>query len=262
MELRHLLIEASIEEAQRLEEAGVKDLLLGALASLSFLKPAQAEKLADTLKTKIKSTQVSLVANDIKKADSKEGLYAIVKKYEENNPLVTRIDRKNITPPTGYTPVSQRQRKDWNIFLDYLEQKGLAGDASLDRYVSGTTKTKGILELETYLKENPNSSITPDIVKNIQYEMKILREGQDNFPGLTSAELLLVQEMLLRIRPKFMTVKTSDKDGKIGQWTSKEYYPEFSGSVDYSNKIKNIASTLINKYGIDKIYNVELKQML
>lgn len=261
MKLRNLLVEASIDEAQRLEEAGVKDLLLGALASLSFLKPAQAEKLADTLKTKIKSTQVSTVANDIKKVDSKEGLYAIVKKYEENNPLVTGIARKNITPPTGYTPVSQKQRKDWNLFLNYLEEKGLAGDPSLDRYVSGTTKTKGIIELEKYLKENPNSSITPDIIKNIQYEMKILREGQDNFPGLSSSQLLVLQELLLRIRPKFMSVKTSDKDGKIGQWTSKEYYPEFSGSVNYAEKIKSIASGLISKYGIERIYDVDLKEI-
>lgn len=261
IELKRLLVEASIEEAQRLEEAGVKDVLLAAITSLSFIKPAQAEKLADTLKTKIKNPQVIAAANAIKKADNKEDLYTVIKKYSEDYPLVTKIDRKNLTPPTGYTPVSQTQRKDWNLFLDYLEQKGLSGDPSLDRYVSGTNKTKGIAELENYLQENPRSTLSVDIIRNIQYEMKLLREGESNFPGLSPSQLLVLQELLLRVRPKFMSIRTSDKDGKIGQWTSKEYYPEFSGSVNYSEKIKNIASTLINKYGVERIYNVDLKEM-
>lgn len=237
MKLAQLLKE-SVEDQHHLDEAGVKDVILGALMSLPFLNSAEAKSIADTVKVDAKDT--TKIASAIKNASSKDQLNAVLKNG------IFPIKRVRITPPAGYKKLTSQHRKDWNKYLDYLESTGLQGSPTLDK----GTPTKGRVEFSKYLKENPNSSLNDyadhdNLVKSIQYEMKVLRKGMDGSPfDLSSDELKALQELLWKIRNKFMTTRTSDSDGNPGQYTTMEYYPSFSGDYDYQANIQKVYDTL------------------
>ncbi len=215
--------------------------------SLSFISPAKAKNLADTIIKKVDQKEVPTVVNKIKVADNEKQLSAIF------NSIPNKEKQTVIAPPKNYKPLSFEQRKDWNAYLNYLEEEGLQGKAELDKGVP----TKGRLVFREYLKKNPNSSLNnysnpEDLVKAIQYEMRIIRMGSSGFPQLNDSDLKILQEFLFLTRNKFMTTRTSDTDGNPGQYTTRCYYPEFSGSVDYSKKIDSIKSTLVNRNKIEK----------
>ena len=214
--------------------------------SLSFLTPLKAKNLADTIVKNKDPKEVSKIVDKIKIAGNEKELSAIF------NSSDSKINRKPITPPSNYKPLTFEQRKDWNEYLNYLEKEGLQGSADLDKGVP----TKGITVFKQYLKENPNSSLNSysspeNIVKAIQYEMSVIRKGESGFPQLNDNDLKVLQSFLLKTRNKFMTTRTSDLDGNPGQYTTMCYYPEFSGSVDYADKMDNIKSTLSRRYGVN-----------
>jgi hypothetical protein len=237
MKLVHILKE-SLEEQTELDEAGIKDVILGALMSLPFLNSAEAKSIADTVKVDAKDT--TKIASAIKNTSSKDELTSVLKNG------IFPIQRERITPPAGYKKLTPQHRKDWNRYLDYLESAGLQGSPELDKGVP----TKGRIVFNNYLKENPNSSLNDfkdhdALVKSIQYEMKVLRKGIDGSSfDLTSDQLKAYQELLWKIRNKFMTARTSDSDGNPGQYTTMEYYPSFSGDFDYPANIQKVYDTL------------------
>jgi hypothetical protein len=214
--------------------------------SLSFITPAKAKNIADTIVKSKDPKEISSIINKIKTADNEKELSAV---YSSEVP---KIERKPLTPPANYRPITFQQRKDWNKYLEYLGSIGVQGSAELDKGVP----TKGITTFKKYLKENPNSSLNDysspvNLVKAIQYEMSIIRKGQGGFPELDDSELIVLQNFLLITRNKFMNTRTSDQDGNPGQYTTMCYYPEFSGSVDYAKKIDNIKQTLSSRHGIN-----------
>lgn len=209
--------------------------------TLSFLKPTEAKNISDRIKVDTKD--VADITNQIKKTDNKRELQNILKGIDTTTTTSTKV---KITPPVGYKPLTSQQRQDWNKYLDYLEKKGLQGSPTLDTGVP----TKGKIELENYLKQNPNSSLNQfnnitGLVKNIQYEMKLLRKGDDGSPfNLTPDELKAYQKLLYKTRNRFMTINVSDTDGNPGQYTTGEYYPSLSGNVDYKKQMKGVYDTL------------------
>jgi len=212
--------------------------------SLPFINPSQAKTISDSIKLK-SSISTAQAVDQIKNTENKQELISIIKNI--GSPI-SSIKRENIKPPNNYKPLTFEQRKDWNKYLDYLESIGLQGSPTLDK----GTPTKGRVEFSKYLKENPNSSLNDFkdhdvLVKNIQYEMRVLRKGIDGSPfDLSSDELKALQEFLFKTRNKFMTTKTSDSDGNPGQYTTMEYYPSFAGgsSFDYKKYIDSIGNTL------------------
>ncbi len=58
--------------------------------------------------------------------------------------------------------VTNQQRSDWSGYVDWLEKKGLKGHPDLDKGDIGKQV------LQQYIKENPQTSLTPDIVAPIQ----------------------------------------------------------------------------------------------
>lgn len=228
------------EDTEQLDE-GVKDTLLGALMSLSFLTPAKAQQAANSIANAVPPSKISAIVQDIKSADNTTDLSSIVKSYSEDTENIETI--KNIPKPSGYKPLSIQQREDWNKYLNYLGDK--AGSPELDK----GSPTKGRQELDAYLKANPNSSLNDfssqdDLVKSIQYEMHLIRRGEE-FPGITPSELGVLQKFLLKTRKPFMMVRRSEMDGNPGQFTTQEYYPGIgSAGTDYKKAMKSIYTTL------------------
>lgn len=209
--------------------------------SLSFLTPAKAQQTANSLAVNIPSSKISSIVNDIKSADNSTELSSIIKSYSKDKEEL-EVD-KSISKPPGYKPLSVKQREDWNEYLKYLGDK--AGSPELDK----GAPTKGRQELETYLKDNPNSSLAKfgnqeDLIKSIQYEMQLIRRGEE-FPGIDPSELEVLQKFLLKTRRPFMMVNRSKADGNPGQFTTQEYYPVIgSAGTDYKKAMKNIYNTL------------------
>ena len=73
-------------------------------------------------------------------------------------------------PPKGLTP---QQRKDWNNYVSWLEQKGYKGSPLLDKKDTGLATSL----FNQFRKENPTATISLDNVKSVQSEMERLAEA-------------------------------------------------------------------------------------
>jgi hypothetical protein len=131
--------------------------------------------------------------------------------------------------PKGYVPLTVQQRSDWNGFLDYLDKQKLGGNPVLDK----RDQTLGLQQMAAYKKANPNFSITPEMIPNIQYEQYQLRKG-DSFSDLTPEQLKYIRQG----SDAYINRPISDPDGWLGSLTSKEYYmtAERGTNMGYSYK--------------------------
>jgi hypothetical protein len=216
------------------------------------MSPAKAQQTASSLASSIPASKVSAMTQDIKNADNKEELTSVIKSYSADTEDI-KIE-ENIPKPSGYVPLTVEQRQDWNNYLKYLSDRDLAGSPELDKGVP----TKGRQELETYLKDNPNNSLNKfknidALIKSIQYEMQVIRRGDNASDlGLEPNELKAMQTLLLKSRKPFMMVNRSKMDGNPGQFTTQEYYPIFaSAGTDYKEAMPGIYRTL------DKVHNIK-----
>lgn len=138
------------------------------------------------------------------------------------------------SPPAGYKPLTPSQRREWNDMLDHLQSEGTAGNKDLD----ATDKNAGASAIDKYRKENPDSTISPDMVSHVQYEHQQLRSGK-SFPGMSDEQLGFVRSQL---NPEFMNRKV-DSSGKFGSDTSRMYYPTFkSGDDNYGADMSKLFS--------------------
>jgi len=214
------------------------------------MSPAKAQQTASSLASNIPASKVSAMTQDIKNADNKEELTSVIKSYSADTEDI-KIE-ENIPKPSGYVPLTVEQRNDWNSYLKSLGKE--AGSPELDKGVP----TLGRQKLETYLKANPNSSLnkfknTDALIKSIQYEMQVIRRGDNASDlGLQPNELKAMQTLLLKTRKPFMMVNRSKMDGNPGQFTTQEYYPIFAGAgTDYKEAMPVIYRTL------DKVHNIK-----
>ena len=238
------LITETIDEQDQIDE-GFKEALIGAIMSISALSSAKAADVADSIKADFSKSKIETLIDD------KKELSDVIKSYTAETSDIQTVD---IQKPVGYKPLSVEHRLAWNSYLDFLGDK--AGSSKLDL---GAPETNGMKELKSYLKQNPTSKLNDfkspvDLVKSVQYEMNLLRKGK-SFQDLSPIQLRSIQTLLLKDRPKFMTINTSKEDGNPGQFTTQERYPVFGNSVDYSNPstMKKVYNTLSMIYKINSI---------
>jgi hypothetical protein len=221
------------------------------------MAPAKAQQTASNLASTIPASKVSAMTQDVKNADNKAELTSVIKSYTSGTEDI-KIDA-NISKPSGYVPLTVQQREDWNEYLKSLGKE--AGSPELDKGVP----TLGRQKLEAYLKANPNSSLNQfknqdDLVKSIQYEMQLIRRG-DEFPGLTPFELKTMQTLLLKNRKPFMMVNRSETDGNPGKFTTQEYYPVFGSTVDYKQAMGKIYNTLVLAHKVTDIDGTDITKL-
>jgi hypothetical protein len=162
---------------------------------------------------------------------------------------------KKVDAPKDYVPLTLVQRKNWNDFLDYLQEQGIGGSTELDK----RDQTLGLNYLNKYNKEHPDKSIDPKLIDDIQYEQYMLRKG-DSFPGMKPEELAYIRKGL---NPAYMARDVSETDSWLGSRTSREYYPtahrgtNTEGSYDFGVDIESYVRSLANpelaaKYKVKK----------
>lgn len=116
-------------------------------------------------------------------------------------------------PPKNYAPISVQGRADWNDFLDYANKQGVDFDKN---------PQAGIQLMSQYKKANPNFSISPNQIINIQYEQQQLRKG-DTFGSLKPEQLKYLRQGL---PDTYLNRPLSDPNGQFNANTSKLYYPQ------------------------------------
>lgn len=116
-------------------------------------------------------------------------------------------------PPKNYAPISVQGRADWNGFLDYANKQGVDFDKN---------PQAGAQLMSQYKKTNPNFSISPDQIANIQYEQQQLRKG-DTFGNLKPEQLKYLRQGL---PDTYLNRPLSDPNGQFNANTSKLYYPQ------------------------------------
>lgn len=77
-----------------------------------------------------------------------------------------------LVPPTGdpNESVSDKLRRDWNDYISFLEKKGYKGHPALDKNDLGGKM------IDLYRKENPNTSISREKIKDVQSEFAKYRD--------------------------------------------------------------------------------------
>lgn len=117
-------------------------------------------------------------------------------------------------PKEGDPPqVTNQTRSDWNNYTKWLQKRGMSGDPKLD------TNNLGNNMLKKYIAENPETTLTPELVAPIQHDFANLRhflidnvkKNKGEFaPGVTEDNFM--QEL-------------SQVDGYPGSLTSKHSFP-------------------------------------
>ena len=216
---------------------------MGALMSLSFMTSAKAQKTIDTLPAgDMTKAKVQALAQDFKDAKNTTDVASIAKDFSGGKEATVSIPK-----PSVYKPLTIEQRADWNKYIKSLGP--MAGSPELDK---GAPETEGMKEFKKYLEANPGSSLNKfsspeNLIKSIQYEMQVMRKGNDGSDiGLNDPNELEAMQDLLRIqRPPWMKVNLSKIDGNPGQYTTTGYYPFFgSAGYDYTKAVGTIYKTL------------------
>lgn len=152
--------------------------------------------------------------------------------------------KKNLTdgdPNATGAPINNKTRQDWNDYVDWLDKKGLKGHPSLD---TGDTGNKMI---DQYRKENPNTTVSRDMVIPIQkefskyrdYALQQIQQGGGAFaPGTTKENFL-----------KSLSIV----DGLPGQRTTSYKFPEGYMKNMNTGEIQNKGFMTSDKPAIDQL---------
>ena len=125
--------------------------------------------------------------------------------------------------PVKKTNLSPQQRRDWNDMLDQMQKDGVAGSKDLDQ----TDKSVGKSYIEKYKKENPDSTVHPDMIPDVVNEHKNLRSG-DSYAGMSPEETRVLRKQM---NSDYMKI---DVPGSMGSALSRMYFPELKkGDKNY-----------------------------
>ncbi len=122
--------------------------------------------------------------------------------------LIPQIDDPN---PKRLTP---QQMKEWNMFVDFLDKKGIKGSGSLNN-----DKTVGKKLFDEFKKSNPGVTIDYSVVPSVQYEMHLLQKEARRFDARRGNPDSKVLEGISKL------------DGWMGSKTSSFKFPDLKVSA-------------------------------
>lgn len=141
-------------------------------------------------------------------------------------------DPKKKVPPKGYKATTAAQRRDWNDMLDKMQKDGVSGSKDLDQ----TDKNVGAEYIEKYRKDNPNTTVTPDMVSSVQYEHQQLRLGE-SFAGMSPEQTRTLRKQL---NPEYVKREGAEPGTPFNSKMSRQYYPEFKkGDKNYGTDVES-----------------------
>ena len=77
---------------------------------------------------------------------------------------------KMMPPDESEPSITNKERQDWNDYVNWLEKKGMKGNAELDKNDLGGKM------IDLYRKENPSTSVSRNMIKPIQKEFSKYRD--------------------------------------------------------------------------------------
>ncbi len=124
------------------------------------------------------------------------------------------------------TTITNQHRQDWNNYVQWLAAQGLKGDPRLDKADFGKQV------LMKYIQANPNTSLTPELIKPIQsdfvnYRNYALNQVKSGKSALASG-----------VTPENFMIELSKPDAYPGSLTTKHQFP-----VDYMRYVDKNAGT-------------------
>lgn len=137
-------------------------------------------------------------------------------------------------PDKPVTKVTPELRSDWNNFIDYLDKKGVKGNPSLD----DKDKAMGKQYLNEYLKANPNSKLSYDVVPAIQQDFQDIRAN-----GLKDIRAGKVKIDGLKSEDEFMQ-NLSPVDGWLGSMTTSHKFPTAVSTNKNTGERKDFGTNL------------------
>lgn len=124
--------------------------------------------------------------------------------------------------PTTPQPLTPQQMREWNMFIDFLQKKGIAGSKDLD----SKNKNLGANLFEQFRKEVPGVTITYDIVKPVQTEMQKLKDAAQSFAARRGD-----------LNASNIMSGVSKVDGWLGSRTSQFKFPEMTENQLHNNQL-------------------------
>lgn len=164
-------------------------------------------------------------------------------------------------PGDGQTPVAPlppNLRPEWNKFIDFVEAKGMKGNKLLDDRNTALGKQL----MQEYLKTNPKSPLTYDVIPSVQqslqeYRAKSLQEirsGKAQFdgkeeefmPGLSKVDGWLGSKTSSYKFPSASSVVKKDINGLTGEDSKNNHTTEvknFGTDVELYDKMMNAVAS-------------------
>ena len=145
--------------------------------------------------------------------------------------VVNRLYYQDSEPEGGGNPppkkiLTPQNKRDWNDFLDHLQSKGVAGSKDLDQ--PDKKSIKG--HIDDYKKENPNTTVSEDMIPLVQSEHQALRNG-DSYAGLSLEHTKVLRQQL---NGNYMKRPVAQDGGPFDSTMSRQYFPEFKkGDKNY-----------------------------
>lgn len=133
-------------------------------------------------------------------------------------------------PPVNITP---EQKSEWNKFLDFVNSKGFRGNKDLDK--KDTNMGKSLMD--EYLRLNPQSKLSYDIVKPIQESVIKDWDMMRKIQSIKGVKAINADDR-----------KLSEPDGWLGSLTSNGYFPSATTSDDKGVVVKNWGHDLKGYY--------------
>lgn len=133
-----------------------------------------------------------------------------MRKYYDIEPMGGGGDPTTPQAPKNYKATTAAQRQQWNGFLDYIGKTPNANLADSNALFS------------QYKKTNPEFSLSPNDLANIQYEQYQLRKG-DKFGNLDQNQLKYIRQGLPET---YLNKPIGEINGQLTPETAKLYYPQ------------------------------------
>lgn len=138
--------------------------------------------------------------------------------------------------------LSPQQRRDWNDMLDQMNRDGVAGGKDLDQ----SDKNAGASYIEKYKKDNPNSTVSADMIPDVLNEHQQLKSGE-SYAGMSPEQTRILRKQL---NPEY-TGRPIPEGSAFGSALSRMYFPEFKrGDKNYGTDAESFFkdfSTIPNK---------------
>jgi hypothetical protein len=145
--------------------------------------------------------------------------------------LANQANQSNSEKPTEGTPDVGKIKKDWNRFLTWMESKNVRGKQELDK------NNLGNIYFKQYIKENPGTSLSEEVIPIIRQEYVKDREkkAQDILSGKGSFKIEGVGEVsgekakpyMDRFMPGILKNEASKNPNYVGQFLTQTPFVGF-----------------------------------